>query len=199
MRAGIAGHHLSFTTDAAEAVASAEILWVTYDTPVEDNDVADVEFVVDRIKATLPLLPNQCLVVVSSQLPVGSVAALEASAKTIGRDDLGFACSPENLRLGKAIEVFNEPDRVVLGVRHAADAEKFKRLMAPITSNVLVMGVESAEMTKHAINSFLAMSVAFANEIATVCEIAGADAGDVALGLKSESRIGPKAYLISHS
>ena len=195
VQAGIAGHHLSFTTDAPEAVTEAEVLWVTYDTPVDENDVADVGFVVDRIKATLPLLPKQCFVVVSSQLPVGSIAALEASANTIGRDDLGFACSPENLRLGKAIEVFAEPDRVVLGVRHAAGAEKFKRLMAPITANVLVMGVESAEMTKHAINSFLAMSVAFANEIATVCEIAGADADEVALGLKSESRIGPRAYL----
>ncbi len=194
-QAGLAARRLRFTTDPADAVAGAEVLWVTYDTPVDDNDVADVDFVVDRIKAVLPLLPQQCLVVVSSQLPVGSIAALEATARTIGRDDLGFACSPENLRLGKAIEVFSKPDRIVLGVRHAGDAEKFKRLMAPITSGVLIMGVESAEMTKHAINSFLAMSVAFANEIATVCEVAGADASDVERGLKSESRIGPQAYL----
>lgn len=190
-----AAGRLSYSTDAREALHGAEVLWVTYDTPVDDDDVADISFVSDRVKLALPLAPSGCLVVISSQMPVGTVAGLERFAIEIGRPDLRFACSPENLRLGRAIDVFMRPDRVVVGVRRDADAATFRDLMAPITSEILIMGVESAEMTKHAVNSFLAMSVAFANEIAAVCEATGADAREVAAGLRSEQRIGKKAYV----
>ena len=106
-----------------------------------------------------------------------------------------FACSPENLRLGKAIQVFMQPDRVVAGVRNEADRARFTALMAPIADRIVWMSVESAEMTKHAINAFLATSVAFINELASLCEAVGADAKDVERGLKSDQRIGPGAYL----
>lgn len=195
VRSGIASGRLSFDADAARALADAEVLWVTYDTPVDDNDVADTGFVSARVEAVMPHLAQGCLVIVSSQLPVGSVAALERHAHAIGRDDLSFASSPENLRLGKAIEVFSNPDRVIVGVRDEAAAETARRVLEPVTDKVMIVGVESAEMIKHGINSFLAMSVAFANEIASVCEVVGADAAEVARGLKSEARIGQKAYV----
>jgi UDPglucose 6-dehydrogenase len=83
----------------------------------------------------------------------------------------------------------------VVGLQSDADRGKIEALLAPFTSNIVWMGLESAEMTKHAINAFLATSVVFMNEIATICEKAGADAKDVERGLKSEERIGPKAYL----
>ncbi|EQD40130.1 UDP-glucose 6-dehydrogenase, partial [mine drainage metagenome] len=108
---------------------------------------------------------------------------------------LSFACSPENLRLGKALDVFLKPDRVVVGVRSVRDKERIGRLLQPITDRIEWMSVESSEMTKHAINAFLATSVVFANEIASVCEMVGADAKEVERGLKTEQRIGPKAYL----
>jgi len=91
--------------------------------------------------------------------------------------------------------VFNAPDRIVVGVRQAADRVPLAALFAPISDRIEWMSVESAEMTKHAINAFLATSVTFINEIATLCEQSGADARDVARGLKSEKRIGPYAYL----
>jgi UDPglucose 6-dehydrogenase len=106
-----------------------------------------------------------------------------------------FAYSPENLRLGKAIAVFTNPDRVVAGVRPASDRDRITALFRPFTERIEWMSVESAEMTKHALNAFLAVSVTFANEIATLCERVGADAKEVERGLKSEARIGPKAYL----
>jgi UDPglucose 6-dehydrogenase len=193
---GLASGRLQFTTDAAAAAAGADVYWVTYDTPVDENDVADVEFVVDRVKRMLRFLPRGCLVVVSSQLPVGSVRRLADYATSIGLSDaLTFACSPENLRLGKAIEVFTQPDRVVVGLGDKKDERKVGALFAPFTQALLFMSIESAEMTKHALNSFFAMSVAFANEIGTLCEKVSADAGEVARGLKSEARIGPKAYV----
>ena len=180
---------LDFTSDPA-AAAKADVLWVAYDTPVDAEDRADVDFVMTQVERVLPHLRDGTLVIVSSQLPVGSTARLEAKAPK-----LAFACSPENLRLGKAIEVFTKPDRVVVGVRASLSRARVAELLAPITANVEWMSVEAAEMTKHAINAFLALSVTFANELASVCERVGADAKEVERGLKTESRIGPKAYL----
>lgn len=177
---------IDFTTDSANARA-ADVLWVTYDTPVDEDDHADVDFVFAQVERVLPHLRDGALVIVSSQLPVGSTARLAALAPR-----LRFACSPENLRLGKAIEVFTKPDRVIVGVRDEAAKAVITQL---ITAPIEWMSIESAEMTKHAINAFLALSVTFANELATVCERVGADAKQVERGLKTESRIGPRAYL----
>jgi UDPglucose 6-dehydrogenase len=192
--AGLTSGTLRVTGDPADGVRGAELLWVTYDTPVDADDVADVDLVVGHVVALLPYLEAGSTVLVSSQLPVGSVARLEAAALADGLD-LSFGCSPENLRLGKAIEVFTEPDRVIVGVRDERAREAVGRVLAPITENIEWMGVESAEMAKHALNAFLATSVTFINEIASVCERVGADAGDVSRALKTEQRIGPKAYL----
>jgi len=106
-----------------------------------------------------------------------------------------FAYLPENLRLGHALDVFRNPDRVVAGVRSEGDKSRIAALLRPFTQNIVWMSPESAEMTKHALNGFLATSVTFINEIAGICEVAGADIKDVERGLKSERRIGPLAYL----
>jgi len=106
-----------------------------------------------------------------------------------------FAVIPENLRLGQAMSVFLRPDRVVVGVRNPRSRSLIEKIYHPITRNVVFMGIESAEMTKHAINGFLAVSITFMNELARICEATGADAREVERGLKTETRIGPKAYL----
>ena len=174
----------------------SEILWVACDTPVDEEDLADVEFVMDRVARLFPHLPAGTLVLISSQMPVGSTARLERlHASAFPATAVSFAHSPENLRLGKAISVFMQPDRVVVGVRSDDDRRRIAALLKPITERIEWMSVESAEMTKHAINAFLATSVAFINEIATLCEHVGADAKEVERGLKSEQRIGPRAYL----
>ena len=192
----IATGRLRFTTDRADALAGAEVLWVTFDTPVDDDDQADVEFVLNQIKSVLPLLADGTIVLVSSQMPVGSIRKLEEFVlQNLPEKQLSFACSPENLRLGKALDVFLKPDRIVVGIRSDDVRYKLEKLLLPITDRIEWMSVESAEMTKHAINAFLATSVTFANEIASICEMVGADAKEVERGLKSEQRIGPKAYL----
>lgn len=188
--AGLAAKSLAFTTDAAAACANADILWLCHDTPVNDDDESDADFVLGNLRLALPRLPNGALVLVSSQLPVGACANLEAEFP-----QFHFACSPENLRLGKAIEVFCQADRFVVGVRDNSKRAALEKLFAPFTSRVIFMRTESAEMVKHALNSFLAASVAFANEIGRLCEHAGADAKEVSAGLKSDIRIGPGAYL----
>lgn len=183
---------------ASEPGALAEVsrAWVTFDTPVDDEDKADVELVLSQCEELLAPLPPGALVIVSSQLPVGSVARLQAlCAARRGADTLRFACVPENLRLGAALQSFREPDRIVVGVRSERDRLELSELLAPFSTEIEWMGVESAEMTKHALNSFLATSVAFINEVAAICESVGADAAEVSRGLKSEHRIGPRAYL----
>ncbi len=196
IKSGIQERFLSFTTDPSLALKNAELVWITYDTPVDDNDHADIDFVITAVKQIFPYLKEGTLVLISSQLPVGTTFHLEQEylAKHSNKN-IHFACSPENLRLGKAIQVFNNPDRIVVGIRSESDKNIIQNLLTPFNSPVEWMSVESAEMSKHAINAFLAISVAFANEIATICEEAGADAKEVERGLKSESRIGPKAYL----
>jgi UDPglucose 6-dehydrogenase len=186
---------LRFSTDP-QALAAARQAWIAFDTPVDEEDHADVEWVMAQSARLLASLPEGALVVVSSQLPVGSVARLrERCAAERGDGGLRFACVPENLRLGRALDVFRTPDRIVAGVRDETDRRELAALLAPFSENVQWMRVESAEMTKHALNGFLATSIAFMNEIAGICESVGADAAEVARGLKSEQRIGPRAYL----
>jgi UDPglucose 6-dehydrogenase len=191
LHTSLASGKLRPLTDAAEAVKGAEVLWITYDTPVDDEDVADVDYVLDRVRELLPLLGEGAVVLISSQLPVGSTARLAADAPA----GITFAYSPENLRLGKAIDAFANPDRIVVGVGDDDTRAVLKQLFDAITDQIEWMSIESAEMSKHAINAFLATSVAFINELATLCESVGADASQVEHALKSEARIGPRAYL----
>ena len=193
---GLASGLLEFSSDPAQAVRGVQVIWVAYDTPVDDEDNADVDYVVERVSRLFPHLETGQAILISSQLPVGTSKRLEAMFAQSRPDvKVSFSYSPENLRLGKAISVFTQPDRVVLGTRTEQGREVFTELLVPFTDHIEWMSVESAEMTKHALNAFLATSVTFINEIASICEQVGADAKEVERGLKSESRIGPKAYL----
>ena len=158
--------------------------------PVNDNDESDVEFVLTNLRRVLSHLPKGTLVLISAQLPVGTCARLEKEFP-----QFHFACSPENLRLGKAIDSFEKAERVIVGIRSDAKKTLLEQLFKPFTPQIIFMRTESAEMVKHALNSFLALSITFINEVARLCEHTGADAKEVSLGLKSEPRIGPKAYL----
>lgn len=190
--AGRAAGRLSFTADAAVALRDADVLWVTFDTPVNERDEADVASVRARLEAVRGAVRPGTLVMVSSQVPVGFTRSLARDWAGLG---LRFGYSPENLRLGKAIAAFQSPERVIAGLTDDRDRPRVEALFHPYGRALEWMSVESAEMTKHAINAFLATSVAFANEVARVCEKVGADAREVERGLKTEGRIGPRAYL----
>jgi UDPglucose 6-dehydrogenase len=107
---------------------------------------------------------------------------------------LNIACSPENLRRGKAINDFMNPERIVVGCDYMS-TEKIEELFAPLNKPIFWTSVETAEMIKHAINSYLAMSIAFINEIDKICTVSGANSKDVAYGLQSDKRIGFLSYL----
>ncbi|HWG42023.1 MAG TPA: nucleotide sugar dehydrogenase [Gemmataceae bacterium] len=192
LAAELAAKHVSFHTEPAVALEQADILWVTFDTPVNEQDEADVDFVRARLEEIAPVLKSGTLVLISSQVPVGFTRSLQCDWSGKG---LRFAYSPENLRLGKAIDAFCHPERIVLGIQEDSEKQRLSELFAPFGSRLEWMSLESAEMTKHALNAFLATSVTFINELARLCEEVGADAKEVECGLKSEGRIGPRAYL----
>ena len=193
---GLTSGKLHFKNNIPSSFLNTELLWITFDTPVDDDDIADTNYVLRHIKDVLGFLSDESVVIISSQLPVGSIANLDNYAKaTYPQKNIHFISSPENLRLGKSIEIFLNPDRIIVGTRDDEAKLKVKELFESITNKIEWMSVESAEVTKHAINAFLATSVCFANEIASVCEKVGANAKEVERGLKTEVRIGPKAYL----
>jgi UDPglucose 6-dehydrogenase len=195
IKRGLSSGKLRFSS-TVDDTKDADLLWVTYDTPVDNDDNADAAFVLAQIERALLGMSTNVLVLISSQLPVGSVHRLEQTA-ALSRGTIRprIAYIPENLRLGNAVTDFLYPTRIVAGVRSNRDKELLHRLLSTITESIEWMSVESAEMTKHAINAFFATSVTFANEIASICETVGADAKEVERGLKTEHRIGPRAYL----
>ena len=182
-------------TSRWEDLADRSYVWICYDTPLDAADRPDVAFVQRRVEQAVDALTGPATIAISSQMPVGSVALLEAYATARGRSDIGFVSIPENLRLGGAIAYLRAPDRFVVGSRRQADRDRVTAVLSPLHAAVVAVGVESAEMTKHALNAFLATSVVFANEIAAVAERVGADAREVEEGLKSDIRIGRRAYV----
>jgi UDPglucose 6-dehydrogenase len=193
---GLQGGTLSFTNDIAAAVSSADLLWVNFDTPVDDDDVADVGYVLDRVRGTFPHLKDGAVVLISSQVPVGSTALLEHDFAAVAKGrKVSFAYSPENLRLGDAIGVFTQSERIVIGVRGDDARKVIEPMLKPFCDTLLWTRVESAEMVKHALNSYLATCVTFTNEIATICESVSADMSEVEAALRLDPRIGKKAYV----
>ncbi len=192
LRAGIDSGRLCFTTNAEQAVSGANIVWITFDTPVTEDDEPDVGWVRAQLEPLAPALASGALVIVSSQVPVGFTASLERAWNGRG---LRFAYSPENLRLGRALESFHRQERVVVGLRDNAGQEEIAALLAPFCGRIVWTSIESAEMSKHALNALLATSVAFINEVARLCEATGADATEVERALRSEPRVGQGLYL----
>lgn len=192
---GLKNGKLQFSSNLADC-SDADIIWVNLDTPVDDNDIADTQLVSDAVTQLFPHIKSGAVVLISSQLPAGSTDALQAAYDSACPNKPAyFAYSPENLRLGKAIQVFNEPERIVIGVNHAQAKAILEPVLSQYTENLLWMKVASAEMVKHSLNAFLATCITFINEIAEICEEVGADAAEVETGLRSEPRVGQKAYV----
>ncbi len=195
IHAGVLAGNLRFSADLSE-VAQAHIVWITVDTPVRDDDTADSNSVIALIERVSQLVKDNTIIVISSQLPLGSSRHIKNTiAERRPSSNIDIAYSPENLRLGSAINAFRYPDRIIIGTSSSKAVETLSTVLAPLEVPIISMSLESAELTKHALNSFLAMSVAFANEIARIAEVTNADARDVAKALKSDPRIGSRAYV----
>lgn len=188
--------YLQFTNNIQD-LSNCDYVFLSYDTPVDDNDDSDTTILTKSIEDLGKVLKNDSVIIISSQSPIGFCSKLRELLKK-QNPTLELAYSPENLRLGDAINCYLQPDRIILGTNNIETEKKCLLLFSDIlntTSNILCMSLESAEMVKHGINSFLATSIVFANHLSDICSEKGANIKDVIKGIKSDSRIGNKAYL----
>lgn len=175
-----------------EPTPDCDVLWIAYDTPIGDNDAPDVEYVLNRARVALFAAGPSPLVLISSQVPVGTTARLEKEFPAHS-----FAYSPENIRVATAVADFLKQDRIVVGTRRNLDRHIYRVLLSRFTENIIFTTVETAEMTKHALNCWLGMNIAFINEFSRLVEAGYPSVimSDLTAALKSEGRIGPRAPL----
>jgi UDPglucose 6-dehydrogenase len=193
LKSNAAQNRLKFTNRESD-LGNIELLVLAYDTPVDDDDIADVNYVMSEFNRITKHLSTETHVMLSSQLPVGSSEVITDLLSERGHRGRVMV-QPENLRLGRAIDSFFQPGRIIVGTKDGLPDLVAKETFAGIDAPIQWMHQKSAEVTKHALNAFLATSVTFMGELSEICEFVGADAKEVELGLKSDSRIGSKAYL----
>lgn len=184
---------LRFTTDTAAAIREAEIVFLAVGTPPSADGSADLSALWKVVDAIAPHLRPGAVVVTKSTVPVGTCAGIERRLRERTGRDCRVASNPEFLKEGAAIEDFQKPDRVVVGVRDEDVGEILRSLYRPFlrTENpFLVMSPESSEMTKYVANALLATKISFINEVANLCERMEADIDDVRRGIGHDSRIG---------
>ncbi|MCC6276289.1 MAG: nucleotide sugar dehydrogenase [Oligoflexia bacterium] len=197
------GKNLFWASDLKSVSQKAQWIFLCYDTPIDDKDEILLDSVEDGFKTVLNQgFSNDCRFYFTSQLPVGTSRRFRNLITKANPHWQGHVIyQPENLRLGEAISCFLKPDRMVLGIDSQDNSirnklrDDFLKLTGITDVPVNLMSLETAEMTKHALNAFLAVSVVFANELAEICEETGADAWEVVASLKQDARIGPKAFL----
>ena len=184
---------LLFTTDTATAIRAAQVVFLAVGTPPSADGSADLSSLWKVVDSIAPHLDPEAVVVTKSTVPVGTCAGIEARLKERTGRECQVASNPEFLKEGAAIDDFQKPDRVVVGVRSAAVGEILRSLYKPFLRTehpFLVMSPESSEMTKYVANSLLATKISFINEVANLCERMEADIDDVRRGIGHDKRIG---------
>ncbi|HEV3145674.1 MAG TPA: UDP-glucose/GDP-mannose dehydrogenase family protein [Gemmataceae bacterium] len=190
---------LVFTTDYAKAIPSARLIFLAVGTPSTLDGQADLTYIfkaTEQVAAQIgkrPVPPFSKILVIKSTVPVGTNQAVAALLAKTGCQGVEVASNPEFLKEGAALDDFQKPDRVVVGVRRAEVGEVLRELYAGFLRTehpFLVMSPESAEMTKYAANAMLATKISYINEMANLCDQVGADINDVRRGIGHDARIG---------
>ncbi|QPH38841.1 UDP-glucose dehydrogenase family protein [Pedobacter endophyticus] len=191
----IAQGRLTFTTNLADAVKEAQIIFMALPTPPGGDGAADLSYILGAAKDISKLITEYKIIVNKSTVPVGTADKVKAVFTENTNIEVDVVSNPEFLREGVAVDDFMKPDRVVLGTR----SEKAKKLMAELYgpyvrqgNPILFMDERSSELTKYAANSFLATKITFMNEVANLCELVGADVDAVRKGIGSDERIGKR-------
>ncbi|MEZ4984960.1 MAG: UDP-glucose/GDP-mannose dehydrogenase family protein [Saprospiraceae bacterium] len=187
---------LSFTTNLAEAIEEAEIIFLALPTPPGEDGSADLSYILGVASQLGKIITSYKIIVDKSTVPVGTAERVHAAmAANLSEDLFDVVSNPEFLREGVAVEDFLKPDRVVIGTRSERAQKKMRQLYDPFVRQgnpIIFMDERSAEMTKYAANSYLAARITFMNEIANLCERVGANVDMVRHGMGSDSRIGKR-------
>lgn len=190
---------LHFTTDLAEAIAEAQIIFLALPTPPGGDGSADLSYVLGAAKDIAGLITEYKVIVTKSTVPVGTADKITAVLEKHTQVEYAVVSNPEFLREGVAVEDFMKPDRIVIGTLDERARKLMGELYAPYVRQgnpIIYMDQRSSELTKYAANSFLATKISFMNEIANLCELVGADVDMVRRGIGSDDRIG-RRFLFS--
>lgn len=192
----MAAGRLTFTTSIPEGVRSSEIVFIAVSTPPKADGTADLTAVAMVAREVAEAMDGYRLIVDKSTVPVKTGEKVAETIKRYNRKNVDFdvASNPEFLREGSAIGDTMIPDRIVIGVSSKRAAKILKELYAPLKAPIIVTDIKSAEIIKHASNSFLALKISFANALGQICELAGANVMQVVEGMGLDKRIG-KAFL----
>lgn len=188
---------LFFSCDLKDAVKKSQICFIAVGTPEDKNGCADLSSVYETAREIAGCLDNYKIIVNKSTVPVGTGYKIRDLIKSVTDIDFDIVSNPEFLKQGAAVEDFLKPDRVVIGSDSPRATKIMQELYAPHTLNgnpVMIMDIKSAEMTKYAANSFLALKISYINEIANICEKTGADALMVKNAVCADKRIGSKFF-----
>ncbi len=186
---------LFFTTDLAEGIKDAKIIFLALPTPPGEDGSADLKYILKVSDDLGPLLKEYTVIVDKSTVPVGTADKVHERIAANAKVEFSVVSNPEFLREGVAVEDFMKPDRVVIGTTSDKAKKVMEQLYAPFVRQgnpIIFMDERSAELTKYAANSFLATKITFMNEIANLCELLGADVDSVRKGMGTDNRIGKR-------
>lgn len=185
---------LQFTASTAEGVEKSEVIFIAVPTPPLADGSVDLSFIEKVAREIAQAMNGYKIVVDKSTVPVKTGDKVAETIKRYGKGNVEFdvVSNPEFLREGFAVEDFMKPDRVVVGVRSDRPVAAMKGIFAPFGAPVIVTDINSAELIKHASNSFLALKISYINAVSVICEATGANVAEVANGMGMDSRIGRK-------
>ncbi len=192
VREGVKEKNLSFTADLRSAVRRSEVIIIAVGTPPRENGEADLSFVENVAKTVAKEIKAYKLIVEKSTVPVQTGQWIKQTISRYAKKGASFdvASNPEFLREGSAVQDFMHPDRVILGIESKRAENILTGIYKPLKTTILVTDINSAEIIKHASNSFLAAKISFINAISHICDLAHADVEQVAVGMGLDHRIG---------
>ncbi|MFK7946520.1 MAG: UDP-glucose/GDP-mannose dehydrogenase family protein [Saprospiraceae bacterium] len=187
---------LTFTTNLAEGIEEAEIIFLALPTPPGEDGSADLSYILNVAKDLSEIITDYKVIVDKSTVPVGTAEEVHSAlVQKLDAKLFDVVSNPEFLREGLAVEDFMKPDRIIIGTSSERVKTVMRRLYEPFVRQgnpILFMDERSAEMTKYAANSFLATKISFMNEIANLCELTGAEVDWVRKGIGTDPRIGKR-------
>jgi UDPglucose 6-dehydrogenase len=191
----IKANRLSFTTDLADGIKDAEIIFLALPTPPGEDGSADLSYILGVAEQLGKMITDYKVIVDKSTVPVGTAEKVHAAIAKNATVPFAVVSNPEFLREGFAVDDFMKPDRVVIGTSDEKALKVMESLYKPFVRQgnpIIFMDEKSAELTKYAANAFLATKITFMNEVANFCELVGANVDKVRIGIGSDERIGKR-------
>ena len=192
VKKNVASGHLKFTNSTAEGVENSDVIFIAVPTPPQPDGSVDLSYIERVARDIAAAMTSYKIVVDKSTVPVKTGEKVSETIKRYCKTNVEFdvVSNPEFLREGFAVGDLMHPDRVVIGVRTQRPVAAMTEIYTPFKAPIIVTDINSAELIKHAANSFLALKISYINAIATICEAAGANVQEVAHGIGLDERIG---------